>query len=479
VSGIRPARERAVAAAVGPTRQPPGDPDRTEPFGGRLMTPLLLGAVLNPVNSTMIATALVAIGDAFGVGAADTAWLVGALYLASAVAQPAMGRLADLLGPRRVLLAGLLAVTAAGLVGTLAPAFGWVIAARVLLGVGTAAAYPCAMAVLRTRAHRLGTPLPRPVLARLSLAALCSAATGPVLGGLLVATVGWRGIFAVNVPVALLAGLLTLWWLPGDRSQCAQHATARPAGGFDVLGVTLFAATLTTVLLFLMRLQDPRWWLLPPFVLLGAALVGWELHRSAPFIDLRLLARHRPLVRTYVRHGLTYLVVYLVMYGYAQWLEEAHGLSSLHAGLVLLPMSIAAACCSLLGSRTRGIRGPLLLAGTLLFAGAGVLALAGGGTPLLALLAASVLFGLPQGLAGTNNQAAVATQAPADATGAAAGLQRTAQYLGALTAAGLIGLFYGQHADDAGLHDIALTTGLLGVLLIGLTAADRSLRGRS
>ncbi|HET6633866.1 MAG TPA: MFS transporter, partial [Streptomyces sp.] len=141
-------------------------------FGARLMTPLLLGAVLNPVNSTMIATALVAIGRAFHVGAADTAWLVGALYLASAVAQPAMGRLADLFGPRRVLLTGLLAVTAAGVVGTLAPAFGWVIGARVLLGVGTAAAYPCAMAVLRTRAHRLGTPLPRPVLARLSLAAL-------------------------------------------------------------------------------------------------------------------------------------------------------------------------------------------------------------------------------------------------------------------------------------------------------------------
>lgn len=480
MSGIRPAPERDVAdpAAGAAEDLPEEGGEQAGAFGARLMTPLLLGAVLNPVNSTMIATALVAIGRAFHVGAADTAWLVGALYLASAVAQPAMGRLADLFGPRRVLLAGLLTVTAAGLVGTLAPAFGWVVAARALLGVGTAAAYPCAMAVLRTRSHRLGTPLPRPVLARISLAGLCSAATGPVLGGILVATVGWRGIFAVNLPVALLAAVLTLWWLPRDGRRPAHRPAARTSGGFDVLGVVLFAAALTTALLFLMDLQHPRWLLLPPFVLLGAGLVGWELRRAEPFIDLRLLARHRPLVRTYVRHGLTYLVIYLVMYGYAQWLEEAHGLSSFHAGLVLLPMSVAAAVCSLLGSRTRGIRGPLTLVGALLVAGGGVLWSAHGATPLVVLLAASVLFGLPQGLAGTNNQAAVAVQAPADGTGAAAGLQRTAQYLGALTAAGLIGLFYGRQADDAGLHDIALTTGVLGVLLLGLTLADRSLRGR-
>ena len=71
-----------------------------DPFGPRLMAPLLIGSVLNPVNSTMIATGLVAIGHDFGVGAAQTAWLVASLYLASAVAQPAMGRLADLLGQR-------------------------------------------------------------------------------------------------------------------------------------------------------------------------------------------------------------------------------------------------------------------------------------------------------------------------------------------------------------------------------------------
>lgn len=463
---------------VRPRPEPGPLPGPARGFGARLMTPLLLGSLLNPVNSTMIATALVAIGRGFGVGAADTAWLVASLYLASAVAQPAMGRLADLLGPRRVFLAGLLIVATAGAVGAAAPAFGWLIASRVLLGVGTSAAYPCAMALLRAEAARLGTQVPRPVLARLSLAALGSAAAGPVLGGLLAATAGWRAIFAVNVPVSLVGLVLALLWLPRDTPRAA-----RPAGGrgpsVDGLGIALFAGTLTTVMLFLMELTAPRWPLLAPFAVLACAFVWWELRCRAPFLDLRVLARHRPLVLTYLRHGLTYLVVYCVMYGYAQWLEESRGLSSFHAGLLMLPMSLAAAVCSLLGARTKGIRGPLTLAAVLLLAGAGALALAHGDTPVAALLSASVLFGLPQGLAGTGNQAAVARQAPADGIGAAAGLQRTSQYLGAITASGLIALFYGQRAGDAGLHSIAVTAAGLGLVLLVLTVTDRALRGRS
>lgn len=67
-------------------------------FGARLTAPLLLGSLLNPLNTTMISTALVAIGHDFGVGASDTVWLVSVLYLASAVAQPVLGKLADSVG---------------------------------------------------------------------------------------------------------------------------------------------------------------------------------------------------------------------------------------------------------------------------------------------------------------------------------------------------------------------------------------------
>ncbi|MGW1377044.1 MFS transporter [Streptomyces sp. NPDC002446] len=404
----------------------PGAPGRA--FGARLMTPLLLGSLLNPVNSTMIATSLVAIGRDFGVGAADTAWLISAMYVASAVGQPSMGWLADRVGPRRVFVAGALTVCAAGIVGALAPTFALLIVSRVILGIGTAAAYPAAMAILRAESRRVGRPAPRRVLGRLSLAALASAAVGPTLGGLLTATAGWRATFAVNVPLALLALAGALVWLPADGRPGRGHPGAGHGG------------------------PSPA----PP---------GTGLFSGA-------------LLRTYLRQGLTYLVIYCVLYGFSQWLEEAHGYSPFHAGLIMLPMSGAAALCSLAGARTKGLRAPLAVAAAALAAGSAVFLVLQGTSPLIALLCAGALVGVPQGLAATGNQAAVYAQAPADGVGAAAGLQRTAQYVGALAAAGLIGLLYGQRAADSGLHQIALIGVVLGGLLLALTLADRTLRAR-
>ncbi|WP_432141175.1 MFS transporter [Streptomyces sp. bgisy084] len=470
----------AGAGATAATRGGPGGSGASatgsgHAFGARLMTPLLLGSLLNPLNSTMIATALVAIGQDFHVGAAGTAWLVSAMYLSSAVGQPSLGRLADRIGPRRVFTAGALTVCAAGLIGALAPTFTLLIVSRVVLGIGTAAAYPAAMALLRAESQRVGRPTPRYVLGRLSLAALGSAALGPALGGLLAATAGWRAVFAVNLPLALLALFGALAWLPADRKDRG-HPKGAPAGGLDPVGMLLFAAVLTCAMFFLLDLAHPLWPLPVAAVGLAGVLVWWQLRRPEPFLDLRMLARNGPLVRTYLRHGLAYLVIYCVLYGFSQWLEEGHGFSSFQAGLIMLPMSAAAAGCSLVGARTKGIRAPLTVAAGALAVGSAVFLLLQGSSPLFALLCAGALLGIPQGLAATGNQAAVYAQAPADGVGAAAGLQRTAQYLGAITAAGLIGLLYGAHASDAGLHGIAVTGVVLGLLLLALTLADRSLR---
>ncbi|QFR95541.1 MFS transporter [Streptomyces tsukubensis] len=473
-----------------------GDPG----FSGRLTAPLLLGSLLNPLNTTMISTALVSIGHSFGIGAADTAWLISVLYLASAVAQPVLGKLADVIGPRRVFLAGLLVVVASGLVGTLAPTFGWLIVSRLLLGIGTSAAYPAAMAVLRDESRRIGRATPRTVLARLSFAGLGSAAVGPTLGGLLVSLTGWRGIFAVNVPVALIAFGCAMIWVPADppktirkpgpdpgpdpgpepESGAAGPGTpGEPRLGIDPLGIGLFATALTLLVFFLLDLANPMWWLLAPFAAATAALVWWQLRTPLPFIDLRMIARNGPLARTYLRHGLSYLQIYCVMYGYTQWLEEGRGFSSGATGLIMLPMSVAALVCSLVGARTKSIRTPLGIGSVLLTIGAGVLAFVSGDTPMAVLLLAGACFGIPQGLIGTSNQAAVQQYAPADSIGSAAGLQRTAQYIGAVTASSLIALAYGQKAGDSGLHLMAGVSVVLGVLLMILTLTDRALRSRT
>ncbi|MYT73703.1 MULTISPECIES: MFS transporter [unclassified Streptomyces] len=444
-------------------------------FRARLTAPLLLGSVLNPLNTTMISTGLVAIGHHFGVGAADTAWLISVLYLASAVAQPVLGKLADALGPRRVFLVGLVVVCASGLVGMFASAFGWLVVSRLLLGIGTSAAYPAAMAVLRDEGRRVGRRPPRPVMARLSFAALGSAAVGPTLGGLLVTVVGWRGIFAVNVPVSVIAFCCAVLWIPADPPRGTSGEPA-PRLALDPLGIGLFSTALTVLVFFLLDLSHPLWWLLAPFAVLTAALLWWQLRCRTPFIDVRMLAGNGPLARTYLRHGLSYLLIYCVMYGFTQWLEEGRGYSSGHTGLLMLPMSLAALSCSLIGARTKGIRAPLIVASALLTGGAALLAFVSGSTPLAVLLLAGACFGIPQGLIGTSNQAAVQEYAPAADIGAAAGLQRTAQYIGAITASSLIALAYGQRADDAGLHLMATVSAVLGVLLVALTVTDRALR---
>ncbi|RDG39256.1 MFS transporter [Streptomyces corynorhini] len=447
-----------------------------------MTAPLLLGSVLNPLNTTMISTALVAIGHHFGIGAADTAWLISVLYLASAVAQPVLGKLADTLGARRIFLAGLVIVFASGLIGMAAPSFGWLIVSRLLLGIGTSSAYPAAMSVLRDEGRRVGRPAPRPVLARLSFATLGCMAVGPTLGGVLVMLVGWRGIFAVNLPVALLAFVVGVLWIPADPARKQTSGSAPDAApdslgtSLDPLGIGLFATALTLLVFFLLDLAHPAWWLLAPFAALAALLAWWQLRRPRPFIDLRMIAANGPLARTYLRHGTSYLLIYCVMYGYTQWLEEARGFSSGDTGLLMLPMSLAALVCSLLGARTKGIRGPLTLGCLSLTGGAVLLFFFSGATPLPVLLLAGVCFGVPQGLIGTSNQAAVQAHAPPDSIGSAAGLQRTAQYIGAISASSLIALAYGQRASDSGLRLMAGACALLGVFLVLLTLTDRALR---
>jgi MFS family permease len=111
------------------------------PFGWRTVTPLVMGSALNPVNASVIATALVPIAAALHVPVGRTAILVSWLYLACAIAQPTAGKLAEEFGPRRVFLAGIVLVLLGGLAGGLGDNLAVLVVARVLIGVGTSCGY--------------------------------------------------------------------------------------------------------------------------------------------------------------------------------------------------------------------------------------------------------------------------------------------------------------------------------------------------
>ena len=175
---------------------------------------MVLGAILNPINSSMIAVALVPIGAALGAGPAQTAWLVSGLYLATAIGQPVVGRLVDLYGARRLFLAGAVLIGVGGLVGALAPSIGVLVLSRVLLGLGTCAGYPAAMTLIRGEADRTGQDSPATILTVLAVSTQTVAVIGPTLGGFLIGVGGWRATFTVNVPLALACLVLGALYLP-------------------------------------------------------------------------------------------------------------------------------------------------------------------------------------------------------------------------------------------------------------------------
>src|SRR5690348_12261757 len=115
----------------------------------RMVAAVALATLLNPLNSSMIAVALVPIQAEFHASVGDAAWLIAGFYIAAAVGQPLMGRLADQLGPRRVFLTGLVLAGVAGPLAPFAPSIGWLAWLRVLQSIGTSAAYPSGMAMLR------------------------------------------------------------------------------------------------------------------------------------------------------------------------------------------------------------------------------------------------------------------------------------------------------------------------------------------
>lgn len=453
--------------ATAGTARHPADPTA---FDRRLIAPMLLGSICNPINSSMIAVALVPIGAAFGATPSRTTWLVTGLYLATALGQPVIGRLVDMYGPRRLYLLGTGTVGAAGLLGALSPSLGVLIAARVLLGFGTSAAYPASMQLTRREAERTGKDSPAGILTALAVANQTVSVVGPALGGLLIGLGGWRAVFTVNVPLSAACLVLGALYLPatapGERSR-------RPV---DLPGMLLFAALLLSFMLFLMSPGAALWYLPVLAAVAAAGFAVRELRVAEPFIDLRVLGGNVPLLATYLRQFLGYLTSYAFLYGFTQWLEEGRGLSASSAGLVLLPLSGTALAVSSLTGRREAVRTKLVVGGAVQVAGCVVLLLLGTGSPVWLLLIAGAVMGVPQGLIGLANQNALYRQSDPARIASAAGLLRTFMYLGALGASAADAAFFAHGADTAGLHGLALFMLAGAVALVALSLLDRSLR---
>ena len=469
------ARTAPAPTATAPAPAPAAPvPDR--PFGPRFVTPMFMGSALNPINSSVLATALVSIAAAMGVPVGRTSILISILYLTSAVAQPTAGRLSEEFGPRRVFLTGIAIVLAGGIIGGVAQNLPTLVAARILIGLGTSAGYPSAMLLIRRRATAIGLQSPpRVVLGGLAISSAATIAIGPTVGGLLVGWFNWRAAFLINIPVACVAFAMALLWIAKDPDRVGGRPAREVLTRIDLVGVVGFGGAMTALLVFLLSIPHPDWISLGVSVVVAAALVGWELRAANPFLDVRLLATNLPLTRTYLRYGLTLLGFYVILYGLTQWMEAAHGLSAYEAGLVLMPMGLLSAVVARVVSRRSDIRKPLIASAVFLLAGAVATLFLSSHSPVIAIVAITALFGLMSGSSNVTNQTALYKQAPAERVGTASGLLRTFGYVGSILSATITGIAFRSHVDDSGLRHVSISLIAIAVVVLLMVVFDRQL----
>ena len=283
------------------------------------------------LDITVVNVALPSIQADLGIAAADLQWVITAYTLAFGGLLLLGGRAADLLGRRRVFLAGLVVFTGASLGAALAHSTGTLIAARVGQGVGAALLSPAALSLV-TVTFPDGPPRQKALAAWAAVAA-SGGAFGVLAGGILTETLSWQAIFLVNVPVGLAAAAGALRLLP---------AGTRVSGPLDIAGALLATGSLVALILGLVEAPDAGWGSAQTLGLLAAAAAGLaafvahERRHAAPLVALGVFRRRTTstaLVLMIAGMG-TVLSTFFFL---SQHLQETLGHSALRTGLEFLP----------------------------------------------------------------------------------------------------------------------------------------------
>lgn len=400
-------------------------PQRNRESARGVLAAVTLGAILAPLNSTMIAVALPRVVDDFDSSVGTAGWLVTSYLLALAVVQPVAGKLGDRYGRRPFVIGGLAAFGLASVGAALAPTLPLLIAFRVAQAISGAVVFPNGAGLVRElvpgerRAAAFGL-----VGAALSFAA----ALGPPIGGLLVAAGSWRAIFLLNIPFVAAALLLAWRTIPtGGRT-----AAATP---FDWFGSTLFTLVLggSAALVVESRHTGPA----VPIAggLLLAAAGVWFVRRGLghadPVVQPRLFVR-RSFSAAALGVALSNLGFYTMLIATPILLERREDWSSLRIGLALMLLSAPTVALSRLGGRVAdrvGRRRPAV-AGCVVLGAALVPVTVDPGLPVWGLFACLAAAGAGVGLSSAGMQTAAVEAVGSEDAGTAAGIYSTSRYVG-------------------------------------------------
>ncbi|MFF3836501.1 MFS transporter [Streptomyces sp. NPDC001930] len=380
------------------------------------------------LDNTALNVALPSLRHDLDASVSGLQWVIDAYTLVLASLLMLAGSTADRIGRRKVFVTGLVVFALGSLLCSLAPNLEALIAFRAVQAVGGSMLNPVAMSIITNtftepaaRARAIGV---------WGAVVGISLALGPLVGGVLVESVGWRAIFWVNLPVALVALLLTLRYVPESRAPRPR----RP----DPVG-QLLVATLLGSLTYAIIETDPLFAGLAAVALAGVLV--YEPRRREPLIDLRFF-RSAPF------SGATVVAV-CAFSGFAGflflntlYLQEVRGLSPLDAGLYVLPMAGMTFVFAPLSGRLTGARGPrlpLLLAGTAMAAGALLFAAFEAETHDPLLFTGYVAFGIGFGLVNAPITNTAVSGMPRAQAGVAAAVASTSRQVGQTLGVAVVG----------------------------------------
>lgn len=401
-----------------------------------------LGSVLNPLNSSMVAVALTQMQYEFNLTFADISWMVSIFYLGSVAGQPIMGKLSDMFGAKRLFITGLIVVFIACALAPFSPNYGFLLACRALQAIGSSAVFPSGMIMVRDYI----TKRQAQAIATVSIFASTSAAFGPSIGGFLLAGWSWPAIFIINLPLVFVSVILSILYLPASSS------IKMDLRRIDFVGITLFTASITGLILFLLSLaESPRWWALIIFIVTGIFFYRFEKRIEEPFIDIEALEENKNVLLIYMQFITLNFVMYNYFFGFPTMLQQVRMYSEGQAGLIMLAFAGFGVFVTPIAGQLidrKGSKISLVFGAFVLMVGTALLLTYDGNSPLIWLLFIMAILGISNGFSNISAQTALYEHISPEDTGSASGLFQTSRYLGAILSVSFLGISFDQHVDD-------------------------------
>jgi EmrB/QacA subfamily drug resistance transporter len=404
------------------------------------------------LDVSIVNVALPSIHDGLGFSPTGLQWVVNAYTLTFAGFLMLGGRCADLLGRRRVFLAGTALFSVSSLACALADSRGLLIGARALQGLGGAILSPATLSIV-TSSFEAGPERNRALGLWGAMGAL-GASSGALLGGLLTQGFGWPAIFAVNVPLGAIVIVLALRLIPAGQDVPGTR-------NFDIAGAVLITASLVAFTFGIVRTDTLGWGspgVLIPLAagatLLGAFVLVESRVAKAPLVPLSILRRGQLRVANLVV-TLLYASFFPVWYFLTLYVQEVLGYDAIQAGLSFLPMTLSIFVASTLAPRFVARFGPrTVISGGMLLATLGISLLVGiapGGSYATSVFPGALLSAIGMGFSLVPATIVAMQSLPPQQSGIGSGLLNTARLMGgALGLAVLSTIADAQTRADAG-----------------------------